>query len=185
LGTNSLVDIVVFGKEAGKRAAEYAQGAQFKALEEDPTAFTRQQLDRLLTKNGTEKMVYISEEMKMKMMDDVGVFRTEAGMQTAEQAVRALRERYMNISVDDHGRRFNTDMLNAWELGCLLDVALVTTVSALARQESRGAHAREDFPKRDDANWMKHTLAWLKGDQVRLDYKPVAVTKYQPMERVY
>jgi succinate dehydrogenase / fumarate reductase flavoprotein subunit len=123
--------------------------------------------------------------MKIKMMDDVGVFRNETGMRSAEQKMRELRQRYKNVGVEDQGRKFNTDLLNAWELGCLLDVALVTATCALARQESRGAHAREDFPKRDDANWMKHTLAWLDGDQVRLDYKPVAVTKYQPMARVY
>lgn len=185
LGTNSLVDIVVFGKEAGKRSAEHAKGSEYKPLEDDPTSFTRQQLDRLLAGSGTEKMVHIAEEMKVKMMDDVGVFRTAEGMQGAEQKIRELRERYKHITVDDHGRRFNTDLLNAWELGCLLDVALATTVSAQARQESRGAHAREDFPKRDDANWMKHTLAWMEGDQVKLDYKPVTVTKYQPIERVY
>ena len=185
LGTNSLLDILVFGKEAGKRAAEFVKGSQYTTLEDDPTAFIRDQLTRLLDGQGSEKMVHISEEMKIKMMDDVGVFRNAAGMQSAEQKIRELRERYKNIRVDDQGRRFNTDLLNAWELGCLLDVALVTSVSALARQESRGAHAREDFPKRDDANWMKHTLAWLQDGQVKLDYKPVAVTKYQPMERVY
>ncbi|MGH2582493.1 MAG: FAD-dependent oxidoreductase [Anaerolineales bacterium] len=185
LGTNSLVDIVVFGKQAGKRAAEFAKGAQFKALEDDPTAFTRQQLDKFFIKSQTEKIATISEEMKLTMMDKVGVFRAAAAMQSAEQKLRELRGRYQNVSIDDQGRRFNTDMLNAWELGCLLDAALVTAVSAIAREESRGAHAREDFPKRDDANWMKHTLAWLEGDQVRLDYKPVSVTKYQPMERVY
>jgi len=185
LGTNSLLDILVFGKEAGKRAAEFAKGSAYTTLEDDPTAFIRDQLTRLLDGQGSEKMVHISEEMKIKMMDDVGVFRNAAGMQSAEQKIRELRERYKNIRVDDQGRRFNTDLLNAWELGCLLDVALVTSVSALARQESRGAHAREDFPKRDDANWMKHTLAWLQDGQVKLDYKPVAVTKYQPMERVY
>lgn len=185
LGTNSLLDILVFGKEAGLRAAEYAKGAQYKALDDDPTAFTREQLNRLLKSTGGEKVVTISEEMKIKMMDDVGVFRGEAGMRSAEQKMRELRERYKKVSVEDQGRKFNTDLLNAWELGCLLDVALVTSVCALARQESRGAHAREDFPKRDDANWMKHTLAWLEGDHVRLDYKSVAVTKYQPMVRVY
>ena len=185
LGTNSLLDILVFGKEAGLRAAEYAKDAQYKPLDDDPTAFTREQLDRLLKNKPSEKMVTISEEMKIKMMDDVGVFRNEAGMRSAEQKMRELRERYKKIAVEDQGRKFNTDLLNAWELGCLLDVALVTATCAAARQESRGAHAREDFPKRDDVNWMKHTLAWLDGDNVRLDYKPVAVTKYQPMERVY
>jgi len=185
LGTNSLLDILVFGKEAGLRAAEYAKGAQYKPLDDDPTAFTREQLDRLLKNTGGEKVVTISEEMKVKMMDDVGVFRSEAGMSSAVDKLRELRQRYKKVSVEDQGRKFNTDLLNAWELGCLLDVALVTAAGALARQESRGAHAREDFPKRDDANWMRHTLAWLDGDAVRLDYKPVAVTKYQPMERVY
>ncbi|MCW5877566.1 MAG: FAD-dependent oxidoreductase [Anaerolineales bacterium] len=185
LGTNSLLDLVVFGKEAGKQAAEYAKGADYKPLEDDPTAFTRQQLDRILSNQGGEKIVTLGEEMKMKMMDDVGVFRTAEGMQSAAEKMRELRGRYPNISVDDHGRRFNTDLLNAWELGCLLDVALVTAVSAEARPESRGAHSREDFPKRDDVDWLKHTLAWLDGDQVKLDYKPVTITKHQPMERVY
>ena len=186
LGTNSLLDILVFGKEAGLRAAEYSKGAQYKPLEDDPTSFTRQQLDRLLLSDGGgEKFVTISEEMKVKMMDDVGVFRVEAGMRSAEQKMRELRERYKKVRVEDQSRRFNTDLLNAWELGCLLDVALITATCAAARQESRGAHAREDFPNRDDATWMKHSLAWLDGDDVRLDYKPVAVTKYQPMARVY
>jgi succinate dehydrogenase / fumarate reductase flavoprotein subunit len=185
LGTNSLLDLVVFGKEAGKMAAEYAKGADYKPLEADPTDFTRQQLDRILSNNGSEKIVHIGEEMKTKMMDDVGVFRTAEGMASAEQKIRELRERYKHISVDDHGKRFNTDLLNAWELGCLLDVALATTVSAAARPESRGAHAREDFPKRNDAEWLKHTMATLKDDKVTLDYKPVTLTKYVPKERVY
>lgn len=185
LGTNSLLDLVVFGKEAGKMAAEHAKGADYKPLEADPTDFTRQQLDRILSNNGSEKIVHIGEEMKTKMMDDVGVFRTAEGMASAEQKIRELRERYKHVSVDDHGKRFNTDLLNAWELGCLLDVALATTVSAAARPESRGAHAREDFPKRNDAEWLKHTMATLKDDKVTLDYKPVTLTKYEPKERVY
>jgi succinate dehydrogenase / fumarate reductase flavoprotein subunit len=126
LGTNSLLDILVFGKEAGLRAAEYAKGAQYKPLDDDPTAFTREQLDRLLKNTGGEKVVTISEEMKVKMMDDVGVFRSEAGMSSAVDKLRELRQRYKKVSVEDQGRKFNTDLLNAWELGCLLDVALVT-----------------------------------------------------------
>jgi succinate dehydrogenase / fumarate reductase flavoprotein subunit len=185
LGTNSLLDIVVFGKEAGKQAAEFAQGAQFKPLGDDPTGFVQGQLDRILANSNKEKAVLIAEEMKSGMFDNVGVFRTEAGMLATQEKLRELQERYLKVGVDDHGRRFNTDLLNAWELGCLLDVAEVTAASAVARKESRGAHARDDYDKRDDANWMKHTLAWLEAGKVKLEYKPVVKTKYEPMERVY
>lgn len=120
------------------------------------------------------------------MMDDVGVFRTEEGLKQAVEKVRELRERYKQVRVSDGGKIFNTELLNTWELGCLLDAALVTAVSALERKESRGAHAREDYPRRDDENWLKHTLAWLNEDgSVRLDYKPVVITQYAPKERVY
>lgn len=185
LGTNSLLDIVVFGKEAGVRAAAYAKGTDYKPLEDDPTAFTHQQLDRLLNNPTDEKAVRIAEEMKTEMFDGVGVFRIEEGMQTAEKKIEELQQRYLKVGVDDHGKVFNTDLLNAWELGCLLDVAQVTAASAVARKESRGAHAREDYPKRDDKNWMKHTLAWLEDGKVRLEYKPVDGNKYEPQERVY
>jgi succinate dehydrogenase / fumarate reductase flavoprotein subunit len=185
LGTNSLLDIVVFGKEAGVRAADYAKGADYKPLENNPTAFTEAQIDRLLGNSTDEKAIRISEEMKAEMFDNVGVFRTEDGMQAAVKKIEELRGRYAKVGVDDHGKRFNTDLLNAWELGCLLDVAQVTAASALARKESRGAHAREDYAERDDDNWMKHTLAWFKDGKVSLDYKPVTQTKYEPQKRVY
>jgi succinate dehydrogenase / fumarate reductase flavoprotein subunit len=185
LGTNSLLDLVVFGKSAGLDAAEFARGAGFQPLPEDALDDTRARLDALLNGSGTEKAATLGEEMKSVMMDHVGVFRDEAGMQSALEKVRELKERYREVRVDDQGKVFNTDLLNAWELGNLLDLAEVTAASALARQESRGAHAREDFPNRDDENWMKHTLAWLKGDRVELDYKPVVITKYEPKERVY
>jgi succinate dehydrogenase / fumarate reductase flavoprotein subunit len=100
--------------------------------------------------------------------------------------VRELQEAYRkDLTIDDRGSRFNTDLLEAWEVGCQLDLAEVTVVCALARQESRGGHSREDFQRRDDVNWLKHTLAHQADGRVTLDYKPVVITKYQPKERVY
>lgn len=186
LGTNSLVDLIVFGKHAGLNAAEYARGASFQPLPPDAADFARQQLDQLLRSKGTEKAVDIANEMKSIMFDHVGVFRTETGMRQALEHVRQLQERFKHVTVDDRGKIYNTNLLQMWELGNLLDLAEVTTVSALARQESRGGHARDDFPKRDDVNWLKHTLAWkCDGGEVELRYKPVVIKNYQPKERVY
>jgi succinate dehydrogenase / fumarate reductase flavoprotein subunit len=185
LGTNSLLDIVVFGKHAGLRAAEYAKGTDFTPLPADPQGFARQQLEALRSANGKENVFQISQEMKKEMFDNMGVFRTQETMTHALNKIHELQERVKHIKLSDTGRIFNTELLNAWELTNLLDLAEVTTASALARQESRGGHAREDFPKRDDANWLKHTLAWKKNGKVELNYKPVVITKYQPKERVY
>ena len=125
-------------------------------------------------------------KMQQTMMDYVGVFREATGIQKAIDIIRELKESYQkDLSIDDRGSRFNTDMLEAWELGCQLDIAEVTAVSAMARQESRGGHSREDFPKRDDLNWLKHTMACKQNGAIVLDYKPVVITKYQPKERVY
>jgi succinate dehydrogenase / fumarate reductase flavoprotein subunit len=185
LGTNSLVDIIIFGKYSGLQAAEYANGVDFQELPADADDFARQQLDAILNSTGTEKAADIANEMKSVMFDHVGVFRTEEGMAQALEKVRELQERLKNVNSTDLGSTFNTELIDIWELGNLLDLAEVTAVSALARKESRGAHAQEDYPKRDDANWMKHTLAWIKDGEVELSYKPVVITKYEPKERVY
>jgi len=185
LGTNSLLDIIVFGKVAGQRAAEFARGAARPPLPADPTDDVRRRLDALRGGAGSERAGVLRREMQKLMSDDVGVFRTADGMQRAVDGLRELQARYRRVRVDDVGRVFNTDVLEAWELGCLLEIAEVTAVSALARTESRGAHAREDFPQRDDANWMKHTFAFRHEGAIRLAYKPVTVTRFPPKERVY
>jgi succinate dehydrogenase / fumarate reductase flavoprotein subunit len=186
LGTNSLLDLIVFGKHAGLRAAEYALGADFQPLPADPAEFTHAQFDTIRNAQGDEKILEISSKMKEVMMDCVAMFRTGEGMQSALETVRELKERFKHIPLHDQGKVFNTEMINIWELSNLLEISEVVTIAALARTESRGAHAREDYPKRDDVNWMKHSLAWLKPEgEIELRYKPVVITKYQPKERVY
>jgi succinate dehydrogenase / fumarate reductase flavoprotein subunit len=185
LGTNSLLDLIVFGKYSGLNAAEYANGVPFQTLPGDATDFARGQLDAYLNSQGDEKVSDIAREMKTIMFDQVGIFRSESGMNAALAKVRELKERIKQIKIDDRGKVFNTNLIGAWELGNLLDLAEVTTVCAMARTESRGGHAREDYPNRDDANWLKHSLAWTENGQIRLSYKPVTITKWQPKERTY
>ncbi|TLN13763.1 FAD-binding protein, partial [bacterium] len=185
LGTNSLVDLIVFGKHAGIQAAEYANGVDFQPLPQDPTGLSRQQIEKLYSGSGKEKAVTIGRELKKVMFDDVGVFRTADGLHAAVEKVKELRDRFQHVRVSDTGKIFNMDLLNTWELSNMLDLALVTALAAEARTESRGGHAREDFPQRDDANWLKHSLAWLDDQGVRLGYKPVVITNYVPKERVY
>ncbi|MEV7072817.1 succinate dehydrogenase flavoprotein subunit [Streptomyces sp. NPDC091972] len=190
LGTNSLLDINVFGKRAGIAAAEYSQKADFVELPENPAEFVVSQVEQLRASTGTERVSVLRRELQETMDANVMVFRTEQTIKTAVEKIAELRERYKNVAIQDKGRRFNTDLLEAVELGNLLDLAEVMAVSALARKESRGGHYREDYPNRDDVNFMRHTMAYREvGDDgtetVRLDYKPVVQTRYQPMERKY
>jgi succinate dehydrogenase / fumarate reductase flavoprotein subunit len=185
LGTNSLLDLIVFGKYAGLKAAEFARGASYQPLPVDATDFSRAQFEGLLQSKGKERAFDIDREMKSVMFDHVGIFRTGEGMALALDKVRELRERFKNVTVQDHSKKFNTELLTTWELGNLLELAEVTTVCALNRTESRGGHARDDFPKRDDANWLKHTLAWMQDGKIKLGYKPVDITRFQPKERKY
>ena len=185
LGTNALLDLVVFGKYSGLKAAEYAATEPYTDLPDKPEAFAMQQLTNLQKGSGRENMVKIASEMKTVMSDHVGVFRVDEGMQKAVDKIKEIKERFKDIKVDDTGLKYNMNLIEAWELSNLLDCAEVTAVSALARTESRGAHSRDDHPERDDKNWLKHTLAWLENGGVRLGYKPVQITKYKPKARSY
>ncbi|MGA5701438.1 succinate dehydrogenase flavoprotein subunit [Peterkaempfera bronchialis] len=190
LGTNSLLDINVFGRRAGIAAAEYAHANDWTELPENPAALVEELLENLRTSDGTESVAQIRKEMQETMDANAMVYRTETTLKQAVADLAALKERYKNVSVQDKGKRYNTDLLEAVELGNLLDLAEVLAISALARNESRGGHYREDYPTRDDVNFMRHTMAYREVDadgkaSIRLDYKPVVQTRYQPMERKY
>ena len=191
LGTNSLLDINVFGKRAGIAAAAYAATAEWVDLPQDPTAAVVGELERMRDKPQGERVSDLRRTLQESMDANAQVFRTAESLTQALTDIRVLKERYREVSVQDKGKRFNTDLLEAIELGFLLDLAEVVVVGALAREESRGGHFREDFPTRDDAKYMKHTMAYARRDapggptEIHLDTKPVTVTRYQPMERKY
>ena len=192
LGTNSLLDINVFGKRAGRHAAEYAASAEFVPVPDDAADRTLAMLNGIRDGQGTEKVGAIRTELQRVMEADMQVFRTEETIRKALAAIDELEKRYANISIQDKGKRFNLDLLEAVELGFLLQLAKVMSVGALHRQESRGGHYREDFPKRDDVNFMKHSMVYLDPESefegvqgLRFDTKPVVYTRYEPKERKY
>ncbi|HNC73896.1 MAG TPA: succinate dehydrogenase flavoprotein subunit [Elusimicrobiota bacterium] len=185
LGTNSLVDILVFGRRSGLAMAEYAAKNDFTPLPADPAADVRERVARLLANPPKQSAAALRAELQAAMMDDCGVYRSEAGLKKVQAKIVECRARYAGVGVADKGKQFNTELLEALELENLIDLAECTVASAIARKESRGAHAREDFPKRDDAQFLKHTLATKTPTGVSLDYKPVVITKFQPQERKY
>ena len=187
LGTNSLLDINVFGRRAGVYAAEYAASTDFdEIVEERPEGRVVEMIEQMRDAGGSERVAAIRQELQATMDINAQVYRTEGSLKQALADLEGLKARYANVSVQDKGKRFNTDLLEAIELGFLLDLAEVLVTSALARNESRGGHFREDYPTRDDVNFMRHTMAYRNEDgSVRLDYKPVVETRYKPMERKY
>jgi succinate dehydrogenase / fumarate reductase flavoprotein subunit len=186
LGTNSLLDINVFGRRAGIAAAEYAATHSHVGLPVGAQGTVTAMVSTLLESTGTERVATLRAEMQSTMDRNAQVYRTDASLKQAEEDIAALKQRYANVSISDKGKRFNSDLLEAIELGFLLDLAEVLVVGARARNESRGGHFREDYPNRDDVNFMRHTMAYREGDgAIRLDYKPVVQTRYQPMERKY
>ena len=185
LGTNSLLDLVVFGRRAGQHIGEYIRQADMPQLAPGAADQARAWIERLTDGRSGPHGGHIMEAMQTTMMENVGIYRNAQAMQSAVDQVQDLRQRYRAVRVQDTGKRFNTDLLEVIELGNLLDLSLVTAASALNRRESRGAHSREDFVDRDDENWLKHTLAYLDGDSVRLDAKAVDATIWEPKPRTY
>jgi succinate dehydrogenase / fumarate reductase flavoprotein subunit len=185
LGTNSLIDILVFGRRAGRSMAHDVAGLALPDLPADAAEPVRGELARIKERQSGENPAHIRAALADVMMDGVGVYRTAEGIRDAVGKVRTLQDRYRDVRIADKGSVFNTDLLEARELGYLLDTALATAVSAEARQESRGAHAREDFPERNDTDWLKHTLAYRTEAGPELRYKPVTITTFQPKPRVY
>ena len=185
LGTNSLLDLVVFGRRAGQHIGEYAKQADQPQLTEFAADEARAWIAQLTDGTAGPHGGHISEEMQVTMMEKVGIYRNAGDMEAAVNDIQTLRERYREVRVQDTGRAFNTDLLEIIELGNLLDLSLLTAASALNRKESRGAHSREDFAERDDDNWLKHTLAYLEGDTVRIDHKAVDISIWEPKPRTY
>lgn len=186
LGTNSLLDIVVFGKRGGAHAAGYAASTDLPPVPEEPEKPTEDLLGGLLGASGGDRMADIRAEMQEQMTDLAGVVRSEEGLRKMQETLGNLRERFGRAVVQDKGKVYNTDLTEAFELGCLLDCADTLVAAALARDESRGGHFREDHQMRDDEHWLRHSLASREPDgSVRLDYKPVKLGDYVPMERKY
>ncbi len=185
LGTNSLVDLIVYGRRAGRHIAEYVKNAPDVPASEKDADRARERLQRLRDRKGGRHVGPVMDRMQEVMMEKVGVYREQSEMDAAAAEIRKLREEFQEVTVQDHGAGFNAEVLQIMELENLLDLSLVTAVSAANRTESRGAHSRKDFPDRDDDNWLKHTMATLAGDTVSIDYKPVDISIWEPKPRTY
>lgn len=192
LGTNSLLDINVFGKRAGQYSVEYAKTATQVPMPENAADDVIAMIAKVRKAKGKEKIAQLRKELQETMDKNAQVFRTEETLNEALEKVAELRKRYENISIQDQGKRFNTDLLEAIELGFLLDLAEVTVIACRERRESRGAHLREDYTERDDKKFMVHSMVYKQekiekntGTNMRIGWKPVVVTNYQPMERKY
>jgi len=187
LGTNSLLDIVVFGKRAGQSMVDYVSSTKPSSLSENAAEELVNKIERLLEKehNPEYSVPKIREELQDSMEENAKIFRSDETLNNQTKILKNLRERYQNVTISDKGSVFNSELLEAIELEYLLDMSDTTVASALARKESRGAHSRIDHVERDDKNWLKHSFAFKNGDEVKLKYKDVELGKYEPMERKY
>ncbi len=185
LGTNSLVDLIVFGRRAGQNIAQFVQESDRSPLKKESTFYAH---ELILSKTGGQSGPHPEDlriELQNLMMEKVGIYRKGPDMQEAVERIKELRQDYFQIKISQNTKTFNTHLLDILELGNLLDLAYISAFSALNREESRGAHSREDFPDRNDDEWLKHTLSWLEGNSVKIGYKPVDISRWKPKPRKY
>jgi succinate dehydrogenase / fumarate reductase flavoprotein subunit len=185
LGCNSLLDLVVFGRRAGKRMVQDLQDLPWTQLHARPEEKIVKKIQTLKERKTGERAGLLRSQMQEAMTAYCSVYRQKDGLSKAITIIQSIMDRYEQVTIDNLGLRFNTELLEALELESLLGLAEAILVSALAREESRGAHSREDFPQRDDQNWLKHTLIQKADEGIRLFYKPVTITKFEPKPRVY
>jgi succinate dehydrogenase / fumarate reductase, flavoprotein subunit len=185
LGTNSLVDIIVFGRRAGIHALGYLADAELMQLSPDAEDFARAEVDRIRSARGDENVGTLRAELQETMEVNASVMRDEEKLETAQAKLKELRDRYMRATLMDQGMLMNTDLTESVEFGNLLDISDAVVAGALARKESRGGHYREDYPERDDANFLAHTLVSQRNGKLNVSYKPVVITRYPPKPRVY
>ena len=186
LGSNSLLECVVYGRRTGKSIAKYVEKRAFPVFNPDIyLQDAKEEITALLTKKGTIRIGQLRQQFQDCMTQHCGVFRTEATMREGIKQIGELKRQYEQIYLDDRGDCWNTELIEAWELQSLMVVGEIILTSALNRQESRGAHSREDFPQRDDQNFLQHTLAYYSRDRIDIDYMPVVIQDFTPVERKY
>lgn len=187
LGTNSLLEACVFGKRTGKAVLEYTLSARHEHLNEaEEKRKAQARMDEILYNPSTEQAHGIRTELKENMTDNAGIYRDREKLEKGLATIKNLQNRFKKVRVEDKGKLFNTELVEAMELSNMLEFSELISVGAIARTESRGAHSRTDYPKRDDEDWLKHTLAYRGEDgSIKLKYKPVSITKHQPEERKY
>ncbi len=186
LGSNSLLECVVYGRRTGKSIAKYVEKRAFPVFNPDIyLQDAKEEITALLTKKGTIRIGQLRQQFQDCMTQHCGVFRTEATMREGIKQIGELKRQYEQIYLDDRGDCWNTELIEAWELQSLMVVGEIILTSALNRQESRGAHSREDFPQRDDQNFLQHTLAYYSPSGIDIDYMPVVIQDFTPVERKY
>lgn len=185
LGANALLETIVFGKRAGEHASMRAGKEPPYEPSDKYIPEEREKLQRLLSRNEGERVGKLKEDIGTVMAEHFGIIRQKKRMEVGLEKIAQMKNRVTEVFVSDKGKVFNLDLIDGLQLQSVMVLAEVISAAAYAREESRGAHARSDFPQRDDANWLKHTLIFLDNGRPRLDYKPVTITRFQPAERKY